>query len=224
MEIYDIIKLILTIIYMLSGILAFVYIIRWLIMRKSPDQDKRKHLEVVILISVLISVLALITHFVVAVKQYSRPIDVNQLPSFEVTSDSLHNGAWDISTGAKHENKCPSLHWEPYQDAKFYAVIMLDADGNNWLHWLIETEITDITAGEFYDAASGYVGPYPPSGTHTYTIYVFALKGESYSINAKLDQGGTDLQELMNQLNNSPVTDYNNILAVGTIAGTFRAE
>ena len=93
-----------------------------------------------------------------------------------ITSADLKDGEWNdvITHTAFGENKSPQLSWNAVDGAGCYAIIMIDPDGNNWLHW-IETDIrqNDIPTG--YSSNGKYIGPYPPAGTHHYIVYVYAL-------------------------------------------------
>ena len=241
MDIYHIIKLILTIIYITSSLLGFIFLIWWLVMfiSRNPDLKKRSNIAKGLLITVIISVFSMFVHFVVAVKQYSGPLDISKLPTFDVSSSDLHDGIWDEKIGAKHGNISPELTWNKVNYANIYAVVMIDHGGNNWLHWIsIVDDSNDddnnneddkdlnvtIPSGTYNNIDDGYVGPYPPSGTHSYTIYVFALQGDTYNLNFQLDKGGTDLQSIVDQLNSGVYTDYNNIVAVGIIEGNYSAD
>ena len=251
MDIYNIIKLILTIIYVVSSLLGFIFIVWWFVMflSRNPNKKKRNNIAKVILISFIITVISLFAHFIVAVKQYSRPLDISTLPTFGVISDDLHDDVWDAKIGAEHGNLSPELSWDKVPSAEKYAIVMIDYDGNNWLHWFSivdsnkdgATDINDesvndnkpsnkttdtiiIPSGTFNNIDSGYVGPYPPSGTHNYTVYVFALIGDTYSLNIQLDKGGTDLQDIVGQLDSGLYTDYHNIIAVGTLEGSYSAD
>lgn len=256
MDIYDIIKLILTIIYVISSLLGFIFIVWWLVMflSRNPDKKKRNNIAKVILISFITTVISLFAHFILAVKQYSRPLDISTLPTFNVTSDDLHEGVWYDKIGDKHGNLSPELSWDKVTSAEKYAIVMIDHDGNNWLHWfsIIDSEMDDnksnnitdnnvnesndnagdndlndkiiVSTGLYNNIDNGYVGPYPPSGTHNYTVYVFALIGDTYSLNIQLDKGGTDLQSIVEQLDSGLYTDYHNIIAVGTLEGSYSAD
>lgn len=242
MDIYDIIKLILTIIYVISSLLGFIFIVWWLIMflSRNPDKKKRNNIAKVILVSFIITIVSMFTHFIVAVKQYSSPLDISTLPTFDVTSDDLHDGVWEKKIGAKHDNLSPQLSWKKVSSAEKYAIVMIDHDGNDWLHWIsiIDNNLAsnnntgdkiagnkiNIQSGAFDSYDNGYVGPYPPSGTHNYTVYVFALIGDTYSLDFQLDKGGTDLENIISQLDSGLYTDYHNIVAVGTIEGSYSAE
>ena len=223
---YQIIKAILGIIWVCSIFSALIFLIKWIVMFLSgnPDKDKRKKTAVIVLVSMLVSVIFLVTNFAVSVKQYAKTFDYENAPRFEVTSDSLHNGVWNREIGAKNGNISPSLIWDEVKGAGCYAVVMLDKDADNWLHLKVMTEKAGVLAGEFVNKQDGYVGPYPPSGTHHYTVYVFALKGSCRNLTAQLDMGGLDFDEFLTQLNDGETTAGDNIVAVGTVTGEYSAE
>ncbi len=222
MDIYKIAKLILTIIYIAGFAVGIISFFRWIFLfaSRNPDKGKRVKSAKILLGSFVVVAVALVAHLVISVKQYGQPIDINKIPTFTVTSDNLHDGVWDEKIGAKHGNVSPQLSWDKVENAEKYAVVMIDYDGNNWLHWMYLTNDIGLDEGAVTDK-DGYVGPYPPSGTHKYTVYVFALKGDTYSIDYNLDSGGTDFQKLTEQINSGVETDYNNIIAVGVIEGEY---
>ena len=82
-----------------------------------------------------------------------------------ITSADLKDGEWNdvITHTAFGENKSPQLSCNAVDGAGCYAIIMIDPDGNNWLHW-IETDIrqNDILTG--YSSSDKYIGPYPQNG------------------------------------------------------------
>lgn len=73
MDIYHFIKLILTIIYIACSLISFFFLIWWLVMFLSgnPDKAKRKKIAYGLLISIIISTVCIVTHFIVAFQQYS---------------------------------------------------------------------------------------------------------------------------------------------------------
>ena len=108
--------------------------------------------------------------------QYNAFID--DYKSFEVTSTNLNKGVWDdiISNTSKGSNKSPQLTWSAVDGAGLYVIIMDDPDAMDWMHWKSDN-VTETSLDEGWASSSDYVGPYPPSGsTHTYEIYVVALK------------------------------------------------
>lgn len=195
-----------------------------MLISKSPDKKRRADVAKAMLIAVAIAIASMFLHFVVAVKQYANPIDVGGLPTFNVTSDNLHDGVWDEKIGAKHGNISPQLSWDKVDGAAMYGILMIDYDGSNWLHWFAKIDNTQVKEGAYKDKNDGYIGPYPPSGTHNYTVYVFALKGDTYNIDIQLDKGGADIDDIANQLDNGITTDYRNVLSVGIIEGSYSAD
>ncbi len=97
-----------------------------------------------------------------------------------VTSESLQNGVWsdDISNQGQKKNETPQLSFDEVPGATSYVVYMLDEDARNWMHWrAYDIKKNNLVQNEaFSENTSSYVGPYPPSGTHKYVVYVFALK------------------------------------------------
>ena len=78
------------------------------------------------------------------------------------------------ATYANGQNLVPEITWDEVPNAKAYAVYMLDESANNWLHMMAVTTNTTIKEGEAIQGQ--YIGPYPPSGNHSYVIYVLALE------------------------------------------------
>lgn len=132
-----------------------------------------------------------------------------------VASENLHHGVWDtrITKTAYGENVSPQLSFDPVPGAQAYAVYMIDPDGRNWLHWKMLTASTDLAEGE---GGSAYVGPYPPSGTHHYHVYVYALDSAPGSLPGELDAPGRDASAVAGQLEKSC-----GILAEGELTGTY---
>jgi phosphatidylethanolamine-binding protein (PEBP) family uncharacterized protein len=78
------------------------------------------------------------------------------------------------ATYANGQNLVPEITWDEVPNAKAYAVYMLDESAKNWLHMMAVTTSTTIKEGEAIQGQ--YIGPYPPSGNHSYVIYVLALE------------------------------------------------
>ena len=61
--------------------------------------------------------------------------------------------------------------------------------------------------------------------THTYTVYVFAVKGEPVPDNVLFfDRGGNDIEKIAKMLNTAEGTDEDNLISYGMISGTYTAE
>ena len=214
----EVTKKILLSIYFSAFTVGAICFFRWIFLffSRDPDKIKRKKTAKILLGSVVIAVLSIVVHFVVSVKQYTQTVDIAKLPTFKVTSDNLHDGVWDEKIGAKHGNISPMLSWDKVENARKYLVVMIDYDGNNWLHLVYLTDDTVLDEGAVTEK-DGYVGPYPPSGTHNYTVYVFALNGDTYALDYKLDSGGTDFQKLTDQINFGVTTDYDKMSKVADL-------
>ncbi len=102
-----------------------------------------------------------------------------------------------------------------------FALSMIDPDGGDWVHWIA----VNIPAGDIAENASveqtadfvqgmndfgftGYGGPTPPRGTHTYVITVYAL-----SESVPLENGFT-----LDQFN---AAIEGNILASAVLTGDY---
>ena len=137
-----------------------------------------------------------------------------------ITSADLKDGEWNevITNTAFGENKSPQLSWNAVDGAGCYAIIMIDPDGNNWLHWIeINIRQNDIPTG--YSSNDKYIGPYPPAGTHHYIVYVYALKEPRNVTSARLDRGSNDIEIIQDEL-----MEGGNCLGYGMTEGTYTAR
>jgi Raf kinase inhibitor-like YbhB/YbcL family protein len=128
-------------------------------------------------------------------------VEAAPMPDMAVSSEGIVDGAMGIKYGAKNEEfaggKIPTLslplkvEYIP-EGTVSLAVVMIDPDGGNWVHWLVANIPVDGTVVEIPENASldwpedivqgrndfgflGYGGPTPPSGVHTYVTTVYAL-------------------------------------------------
>ena len=221
---YNILKIIICI----MGVIAFVFtlygLVNWIsfLIKKCDDKKRKSRYAIIFVVSYAVLGFCFVGYFAAAVKEYSMRLE--ELTSFEVTSDECKDGVWDdiITNTSQGKNLSPSLSWESVEGASQYAIVMIDED-TDWLHW-IATGIKEnnIPCGyDFGGERSEYVGPYPPSGTHTYTIYVFAMKYDCTNVDYKFDEGHNDIDSILSDLNSTQYTDYNNVIAVGIISGTY---
>ena len=172
---------------------------------------------------VLLTAGAYFAFFYCSVKLYSS-MDLEKLPTFEVTSEDLQDGVWDdvISNTARGENRSPELSWAPVNGATCYAVCMVDESASDWLHWK-QSGITTAGIEQGAASASEYVGPYPPSGTHVYTVYVFALK-QSSDFRGSLDSGSMDFYSIAQGVDMTDGDKTGNVIAYGMLSGEFSHE
>ena len=147
---------------------------------------------------------------------------IDEYSSFEVTSTNLNNGVWDdiISYTYKGSNKSPQLEWNAVDGAALYVIIMDDL-GMDWIHWKSDN-VTETKLDEGWAQSSDYIGPYPPSGTtHTYEIYVVALKAPVESVKGIVIGRNLKFEENFKALDIDANGNSGNIIAVGRLSGTF---
>ena len=148
--------------------------------------------------------------------------DLDSLPAFTVTSENLHDGVWDtIITKTKNgENRSPQLAWEPVSGAAGYVIMMADTTAGNWLHWK-SNGVTETALPEGWASAEDYVGPYPPSGTHSYEVFIFAVREIPAELAGKFDAANADASPVLESVNRAADGSAGNILALGRLAGTY---
>ena len=153
-----------------------------------------------------------------------------------ITSKDLTNGVWNdqITNTDKGDNLSPDLSFEKVDGADYYFIYMVDETANNWVHWLAtDVREEDLSTGankaEYKDDPNfSYVGPYPPvgSGDHTYTIYVYAMKGKPDSkLELEFDQsffsGDYLYYDYLNISESGNPNVYGNVISYGYISGTY---
>lgn len=195
----------------------------------NPSQKKSNLPYLLIAGSILAAVLMNFLYFVIAVKKYGdSEKHMYEVPSFSVTSEDLHDGVWDTAIGKNSGNQSPQLSWDAVDGAAAYGIVMVDEDARNWMHWKTPSVMqAGIPAG--YISADCYIGPYPPNGeTHTYTVYVIALKqpkdGMTGMFDAPNDAADHDLKRSINSLDIIDDGKTGNILAIGTLSGTYTSK
>ena len=155
--------------------------------------------------------------------------DWAELDELTVTSENLQNGVWDdsIANTERGRNLSPQLSWEKAEHVQAYVIYMIDPDGNNWIHLISGTltkeelaqgEITSINKGT---SDIGYIGPYPPAGTHSYEVYVFALKQAKTDYAGKVNTVCDGIDRIAQELNADDAGASGNIAAYGKLTGTY---
>lgn len=142
---------------------------------------------------------------------------------FELTSDNLKNGKWDdiISNTDKGQNHSPQLSWEPVEGASEYMIYMVDTSMQYWIHWK-SCGITETTLAEGWAEKVEYVGPYPPTGgTHTYEIYVIALKKPIERMKGSLNGQNMKFESFIAAADTDIDGNTGNIAGAAHISGTF---
>ena len=155
---------------------------------------------------------------------YIKKITFDDVPSFDVTSSSIKDGIWDdrITNTKYGEDLSPELTWDAVDGATEYVVIMIDGA---WLHMDVFTTKTHLDEGAIGRGAKGererYVGPYPPNGTHTYSIFVFALKEEPGKVKIAFNAGGNSIDLIYSDLDKDKDGNEGNVLAFGRLDGNY---
>lgn len=142
---------------------------------------------------------------------------------FDIQSENLKDGKWDdvISNTDKGENRSPQLSWEPAEDASSYAIYMVDSSAQYWMHWK-SSDIHETNLTEGYADTKEYIGPYPPEGsTHTYEIYVFALKNPVERLKGGFNSQNPKFPAFVEALDTDEDGLPGNILGVAHISGEF---
>lgn len=142
-------------------------------------------------------------------------------PLVLTSTSMLDDGRWlSMITKSKGENISPQLSWTPIENASCYGIYMFDTTAGNWLHWIAsDVTETELDMGVVLEN-SRYVGPYPPSGTHTYEITVFAFKNSPDSYPGRFNNTNHDLDAIMVQLDTSNGAT-GNIITKGVLSGTY---
>lgn len=142
---------------------------------------------------------------------------------FELHSDNLNGGKWDdvVSYTNKGENKSPQLSWSPVEGATSYVIYMVDTSMQYWIHWKAsDIQETDLPLG--YSDESEYIGPYPPAGgTHTYEVYVIALKNPVERVKGSLNGQNQKFTSFIDALDVDSDGNAGNIAGAAHISGTF---
>lgn len=144
------------------------------------------------------------------------------LETFELTSEDLHDGVWDsvIAKTNNGSNVSPQLSWEPVADAACYVVYMVDSSASYWMHWK-SNGVTEVNLPQGWASEQEYIGPYPPSGTHNYDVYVFALKAPVEEIKGYFNSSNENFYKSAMVLDSVEEGSSGNIISYGYISGTY---
>ncbi|MCR4775904.1 MAG: hypothetical protein K5869_05960 [Saccharofermentans sp.] len=147
------------------------------------------------------------------------------LTRFDVTSSLVKRGAWDKKISTDGGNTSPDLKWDKIDGASRYVVIMIDG---NWLHMDVFTTDTSLAEGAYKrrgGEGAEFVGPYPPRGsTHTYSVFVFALKNEPGKNVLFFDCGGNNINEIFKGLDTDSSGSQGNVIAYGRLDGNYTSK
>ena len=212
MTIYAWLKIILSILGVLALISSIVFVILGAV-------KKSKKLTIAAVLLFILFPVSMAAQFMVSVKQYYG-LKFEDVSKFEVTSEDLHDGVWDVRISHdKGEDLSPQLSWDEVPGAAGYAVYMLDPDATCWVH--MKTITTSCTLDTGAVGRDGYIGPYPPAGSsHSYVIYVFALK-ELKSGGGTLDFPSNGVDEILSIINTFSNSDVGNVISCGVLQGEY---
>lgn len=139
---------------------------------------------------------------------------------FKISSSDLNNGVWDtvITNTDNGSNVSPQLSWEPVEGAAGYVIYMIDTSAGKWMHWKSVTTETELSQG--WAPKLEYVGPYPPSDTHVYEVYVIALKQVPEIIGGAVDMKNEFFADAASALD-TVSGESGNVISYGHIKGTY---
>lgn len=142
--------------------------------------------------------------------------------SMALSSNDLHDGVWDtvITDTDNGSNVSPQLSWEPVEGAQSYVIYMVDTTAMDWMHWK-SANVTETVLPQGWASAEEYIGPYPPSGTHDYEIYVFALAQPVEKVKGSFNFSNLKFKDNALALDEAQDGSAGNILAYGHITGTY---
>jgi phosphatidylethanolamine-binding protein (PEBP) family uncharacterized protein len=143
--------------------------------------------------------------------------------TFEVTSEDLVDGVWIdvISKTDIGENQSPQLSWSPVEGASVYVIYMVDSNTNGFLHWK-SNDITETDLPRGWASAVDYAGPHIGHGyTHTFDIYVMALKSPVGRLKGAVNAVNKELSSFIELVDTDENGNTGNIISYGRISGEF---
>ena len=148
---------------------------------------------------------------------------LNGLNTFDVTSTDLTDGVWNDSISKTHigDNASPQLSWTPIDGAKAYVIYMVDDNTNGFLHWR-SNNVTETELPHGWASATEYAGPHIGHGyTHTFNIYVIAVKEPVETLSGAVNSVNPKLDEFIQSVDTGINGSSGNIIAYGVVSGTF---
>ena len=157
------------------------------------------------------------------------PPFLEDVDTFELTSENLNNGVWDDICAFENTNDgaSPQVSCEPVEGASCYVIYMVDSShtGNfpatYFVHWksLNVTETSYETGGTL---TKDYIGFYPPQGdTHTYDLYVFALKEPIEKMKGVKANANPDFANSIPAIDKTSSGESGNLISYGFLSGTY---
>jgi len=147
------------------------------------------------------------------------------LSTFELSSEDLQDGEWNpvISSVDDGLNASPQLSWEGVSEATSYVVYMVDSSAGYWLHWKSKN-VTETNLSQGWASEEEYIGPYPPGGTHSYDIYVFALRQPVERVKGTFNTANAIFYDNAMELDIADDGSTGNIISYGYLPGTYTRE
>ena len=147
------------------------------------------------------------------------------LSTFELSSEDLQDGEWNpvISSVDDGLNASPQLSWEGVSEATSYVVYMVDSSAGYWLHWKSKN-VTETNLSQGWASKEEYIGPYPPGGTHSYDIYVFALRQPVERVKGTFNTANAIFYDNAMELDIADDGSTGNIVSYGYLPGTYTRE
>ena len=140
---------------------------------------------------------------------------IDNLDTFEVTSESIFYGEWIKETGGINGNISPELSWDKVDGATTYAIMMIDVDqGNYLLHAYGASETNHLDFGALNE--DEFYGP-QPRVPHNYRVYVFALKN-AIDPGLKILNQLIDAETFYEKLNKD---DPDNVISYGQVTASY---
>ena len=141
--------------------------------------------------------------------------------TFELTSEDLVDGVWNPVISS--ENVSPELSWEPVEGADSYVIYMVDVTAYFFIHWKADA-VTETDLPQGWATGATYVGPYPPSGvTHTYDVYVMALRGDVDRVRGTVNATNQNFASFIRGLDTDVDGNSGNIISYGYLSGEYTA-
>lgn len=139
--------------------------------------------------------------------------------TFELTSEDLVDGVWNAVISS--ENVSPELSWEPVEGADSYVIYMVDVTAYFFLHWKADA-VTETDLPQGWATGATYIGPYPPSGvTHTYDIYVIALRNDVDRVRGSVNTQNQNFASFIRGLDTDIDGNSGNIISYGYLSGEY---
>lgn len=138
----------------------------------------------------------LIMFIIVLTLSISDFASTSETPQFTLRSPAFADGqtiptkyTYNLHGQCNGQNYSPPLEWvNAPSGIKSFAIVCVDPDGRNWVHWVqfnIPSSATSLDAavggpstgvrGRNDFGGLGYGGPCPPSGTHRYIFTLYAI-------------------------------------------------